>query len=63
MKANTKKILRRAIGGVLMVVGLAGLFFPILPGWILIFIGLEFLGIQIAFFEKIKAFVKNKLKK
>lgn len=56
-------VAKKILGVVAILLGLAGLVFPILPGWLLIFVGLELLGIQIVFFEKIKEYVRAKLKK
>ena len=52
---------RTIFGAVLVGVGILGIFLPILPGWILIFVGIELLGIQIVFIENIKDFIKKKL--
>lgn len=57
-----KTQLRRVLGVGLMALGIAGLVLPILPGWLLIFIGLELVGIELVFFEKIKTFCRKKLK-
>ena len=52
----------RTIAGIVMIiVGIAGLLLPVLPGWLLIFIGIELLGIQLVFVERIKEYVKKKL--
>ena len=58
-----KLIIVKAFGLVLIVVGISGIFLPILPGWILIFIGLEFIGIQLVFVQKFKEYAKNKVRK
>lgn len=68
IKVSRKKeryfdIAKKALGVIAIIVGLLGLVFPILPGWILIFVGLELLGIQILFVERIKEYVKNKIKR
>lgn len=44
MQDKTKSTLRRTFGITLIVVGLAGMILPILPGWWVILIGLELLG-------------------
>ena len=43
MQQQTKLILRRGLGIFLIVLGVAGMILPILPGWLVI-IGLEILG-------------------
>lgn len=58
-----KSTIRKVIGVVVILVGIAGLILPIIPGWLLIFVGLELVGLELVFFEKIKAFVKKKLEK
>ena len=57
------KIIRKVFGIILILVGIAGIVLPILPGWILIFIGLGLLGIQIYYVELAKKYVKEKLKR
>ncbi len=51
----TKKI----IGILLIIVGLLALVTPFTPGSWLVFIGLEFLGVRILFWDKIKAWFKK----
>jgi len=60
LSKKEKSNIRKIFGVVVILVGLAGLALPFLPGWLLIFIGLELVGIELVFFEKIKAFVKKK---
>jgi len=55
------KLARKAFGIFLILVGIAGVVLPILPGWILIFIGLGLLGIQIYYVERIKKYVRKKV--
>lgn len=43
MQSQTKIIFRRGLGIFLVVLGIAGMILPILPGWLVI-IGLEILG-------------------
>lgn len=62
MEKKTKTFLKKIIGSFLIILGIIGLIFPILPGWIFIFIGLEFMGINLIFFDKIKEYVRKKLK-
>lgn len=54
-------IVRTVAGIILIIIGISGIFLPILPGWILIFVGIELLGIQLVFVERIKRFVKERL--
>ncbi|MEI7690049.1 MAG: PGPGW domain-containing protein [bacterium] len=62
-KHQTKelKLVRKVFGIFLILVGIAGIILPILPGWILIFIGLGLLGIQIYYVERIKKYVRKKI--
>jgi uncharacterized protein YqgC (DUF456 family) len=46
--------LRTAVGVVLLSIGLIGLLMPVLPGWLLIFVGLALLGIKLPFLERIR---------
>lgn len=50
-----QKTAKKAIGIILIILGLAALVTPLTPGSWLIFIGLEMIGIRILFWEKIKA--------
>lgn len=63
MEKKTKTLLERIVGIFLIILGILGIFLPILPGWIFIFVGLEFLGINLIFFDKIKEYVRKKMKK
>lgn len=58
-----KKNIRFILGVFLIFFGLLGLVLPIMPGWILIFIGLEFIGIRLVFVERAKEYAKSKIKK
>ncbi len=49
-KSPTKKI----IGVIFIIYGFIALITPFTPGSWLIFVGLEFLGVRLAFWEKIK---------
>lgn len=44
MQHKAKETLRIILGVFLIIVGLAGIILPILPGWWVILIGLEILG-------------------
>lgn len=61
MQIREVTILRKVFGVILILVGITGIVLPILPGWILIFVGLELIGLQLVFFDKFKAFVKSKI--
>ncbi len=63
MNEEKKFILKRIAGFILIFAGIAGLLFPIVPGWLLIFVGLELIGINLVFFDKIKEYAKEKIKK
>ena len=47
-----KKILRKILGVILIIVGLAALLTPLTPGSWLALIGLELLGVHLLVFEK-----------
>lgn len=51
---------RKAVGWFLIVLGILGIILPIVPGWITIFVGLEVLGIQLVFPNKLKLFFPRK---
>lgn len=53
--------LKFGLGVLALIIGLLGLIFPILPGWLLIFVGLELVGIHIVFIERIKDFALRKI--
>lgn len=56
-------VIRRVLGILFIIIGIFGIFFPILPGWLLIFVGLEIIGINLVFFDRIKSYAKSKLDK
>jgi len=60
---HAKGTIKKVFGVVLISLGVMGWLLPILPGWIFIFIGLELVGINLVFFDKIKEYVKSKIKK
>jgi hypothetical protein len=43
--ATKNKVLRRILGIFLVIIGIAGIFMPIVPGWLLIFVGLALLRV------------------
>lgn len=53
--------LKQVLGIIALIVGILGLLFPILPGWLLIFVGLELLGIHVVFIERLKEYVLKKI--
>ncbi len=56
------KILRPVIGVACILVGFAGLLLPVVPGFLLIFVGLEFVGLGFLvpnFFRKMYTTVKE----
>lgn len=62
MTLENKNLFKKILGVVLIILGIISAITPFTPfGW-LIFVGLEFLGIRIAFWEKIKLWVKSKFK-
>ncbi|OGI59940.1 hypothetical protein A2814_01380 [Candidatus Nomurabacteria bacterium RIFCSPHIGHO2_01_FULL_38_19] len=58
---NRPKV-KKGVGIILILIGLAALITPFTPGSWLVFIGLELLGLRILLFDKLK-FWKKKLKK
>jgi hypothetical protein len=54
LKLEGRHVARRAVGVVLLALGLVGLLMPILPGWFLIFAGLALLGVKLPFLERMK---------
>jgi hypothetical protein len=50
-----------AAGVAVLLVGLAGLLLPILPGWLLIFVGLAMLGVRIPYADRLLAHAKARL--
>ncbi len=58
LKITSKKI----IGIVLIIIGMLALITPFTPGSWLIFVGLEFLGFRILFWDKIKAWFEKTFK-
>jgi hypothetical protein len=52
--ATRNSVLRRILGIFLVIIGIAGIFLPIVPGWLLIFVGLALLRVL---------FLKNMVRK
>ncbi len=57
---EARRALRLVLGLILLVIGLVGLLMPILPGWLLIFVGLAVLGVKLPFLERIKDWARRK---
>lgn len=53
-------LIKKIVGILLILIGLLALFTPLTPGSWLAFVGLELIGIRLAFVEKIKVFVRAK---
>lgn len=52
-RIEARRTLRLVLGTVLLGIGLVGLLMPILPGWLLIFVGLAVLGVRLAFVTRL----------
>jgi len=59
---NIKITVKKIIGILLIIIGLLALVTPFTPGSWLIFIGLEFFGFRVLFWDKIKAWFSSKQK-
>jgi hypothetical protein len=49
--AKNSRMLKKILGFVLVMIGIAGIFLPIVPGWLLIFVGLGLM--KVLFLEKL----------
>jgi hypothetical protein len=49
-----RRTLRLVVGLILLGIGLLGLLMPILPGWLLIFVGLALIGVRLPSAERLK---------
>ena len=56
---HTRPKIKKAVGVILILVGLAALVTPLTPGSWLAIIGLELLGVRILFFDKFKFWKKK----
>ena len=56
---HTRPIIKKAVGVILILVGLAALVTPLTPGSWLAIIGVELLGVRILFFDKFKFWKKK----
>ena len=54
-------LIKQFVGAVALIVGVVGIIAPVIPGWLLIFVGLELLGIKIVFIDNIKRYAMRKL--
>lgn len=57
-----RRTLRLAVGLALLGIGLVGLLMPILPGWLLIFVGLAIIGIRLPFVERLTQHARQRAK-
>jgi len=55
-----KATLKKTVGVILIILGVLALVTPFTPGAWLVFIGLEFLGFRLAFWSRIKAWLKRR---
>ena len=53
-RGKARTVARLVAGVVLLGIGLVGLLAPILPGWLLIFVGLALLGVNLPFVDRLK---------
>ena len=53
------RLFRKISGVFLILLGIAGIILPILPGWVFIFIGLSLLGINFWFIEVAKEYAEK----
>jgi hypothetical protein len=60
MNPATKKILKLIAGILLIIIGVLALITPFTPGSWLAFVGLELIGVRIAFWQKIKDYIFKK---
>lgn len=54
-----KIMIKKTIGILLIIIGLAALFTPFTPGSWLVFVGLEFIGTRVLFWDKIKGWFQK----
>lgn len=52
LQTKHKTVIKTALGVILIFFGLLGLIFPILPGWWVILIGLQLLGLKLVIDRK-----------
>ena len=56
-----KRIARISLGTICIFLGLPGLVLPILPGWLLLALGLLLLSIDLPFFERLVQWLEEKI--
>ena len=61
-RLSAKIVVKKIAGAVLILWGIFALMTPFTPGSLLIFVGLELLGIRLLFVEKIKDRIRNRKK-
>lgn len=59
MREHVKRFGKMIAGGVLIIVGLVGLVLPVLPGLLLIYLGLELLGFGLVIRELVIKYRKK----
>jgi uncharacterized protein (TIGR02611 family) len=57
---NGKRIIVTIVGLIVLLVGLAGLLLPVLPGWALIFVGLAILATEYVWAQRLLRVAKQK---
>ena len=57
-----RHIARKSAGVVLLGIGIVGLLMPILPGWLLIFVGLALLDVRIPFVERMRERARDRVR-
>jgi len=62
-RIRDSRVLRAIAGTILLVIGLAGLLLPILPGWLLIFVGLALLGVELPFVDRLAEYSRDWLRR
>jgi hypothetical protein len=60
---HTRPKTKKLFGVVAVILGFVGWLLPVVPGLWLMFLGLELLGIEILFFDKIVKFMKKRIRK
>ena len=62
MKINPKIVLKVLIGAIILIVGVAALFVPLVPGIALIALGLFLLGFSSRHLERVKKYIRKMFK-
>jgi uncharacterized membrane protein YbaN (DUF454 family) len=58
--SQDRKVLRITLGIIFIVLGLLGLVFPILQGWLFLAVGALLLSRYVPFFERIISWIRNR---